>query len=173
MTGDGRIIINTGDGKGKTTAALGLAFRALGHGRRVCVIQFIKGQGAYGERRFAESLTGIDWFICGKGFVFKKECIDDDRTLARAGFALAREKIDADLYDLIILDELTYLPNFGFLDVADIVDVITHKPPRLTIVITGRNAPPELVAIADTVTDMQSVKHAFADGVKAQKGIEF
>ncbi len=173
MTGDGRIIINTGDGKGKTTAALGLAFRALGHGRRVCVIQFIKGQGEYGERLFAESLAGLDWFICGKGFVFKKERIEEDRIVARAGFELAREKIASDAYDLIILDELTYLPQFGFLDVADIVEVLTHKPPRLTIVITGRNAPTELVAVADTVTDMQSVKHAFASGVKAQKGIEF
>ncbi len=173
MTGGGRIIINTGDGKGKTTAALGLAFRALGHGRRVCVIQFIKGQGEYGERRFAETLAGLDWFICGKGFVFKKERIEEDRTVARAGFELARQKIASDAYDLIILDELTYLPQFGFLDVADIIEVISQKPPRLTIVITGRNAPPELVAIADTVTDMQSVKHAFASGVKAQKGIEF
>ncbi|MBE0583602.1 MAG: cob(I)yrinic acid a,c-diamide adenosyltransferase [Desulfofustis sp.] len=173
MTRDGRIIINTGNGKGKTTAALGLAFRALGHGQRVCVIQFIKGQGTYGERLFAESLENLDWFICGKGFVFKKERLDEDRDVARAGFELACRKIASDAYDLIILDELTYLPHFGFLDVAEIVAAISNKPARLTVVVTGRDAPPELVAIADTVTEMQSLKHAFESGVKAQKGIEF
>jgi cob(I)alamin adenosyltransferase len=173
MTRDGRIIINTGNGKGKTTAALGLAFRTLGHGRRVCVIQFIKGQGIYGERLFAESLENLDWFICGKGFVFKKERLDEDREVARAGFELACRKISSDDYDLIILDELTYLPQFGFIDVEEIVAAIRSKPARLTVVITGRNAPPELVSIADTVTEMQSLKHAFESGVKAQKGIEF
>jgi len=173
MTAQGRIIIHTGDGKGKTTAALGTAFRALGHGQKVCVIQFIKGQGEYGERIMAGNLDNLDWHICGKGFVFKKENIEEDKKIAEQGFRLAKEMIESDRYDLLILDELTYLPSLGFLPVELIVETITSKPERLTIIITGRNAAPELVEIADTVSDIQVVKHAYHVGIKAQKGVEF
>lgn len=169
----GRIILNTGNGKGKTTAALGTAFRALGHGHRVCVIQFLKGQGKYGERLLGKQFDNLDWYICGKGFVFRKEDIEEDRRVAREGFALAKEKINSDNYELIILDEITYLPKFDFLDVAEIIEVIQNKPERLGIIMTGRNASPELIDIADTVSDIQSVKHAYESGIKAQKGIEF
>jgi len=141
----GRVIIHTGDGKGKTTAALGTAFRALGHGHKVCVVQFIKGQGKYGERLLAEKLDNLEWHICGKGFVFKKEEIEADRRAAEEGFALARELIESDRFDLVILDELTYLPSLGFLPVETIIETIENKPRRLTVIITGRNAAPELV----------------------------
>ena len=173
MAVKGRIIINTGDGKGKTTAALGTAFRALGHGQKVCVIQFIKGQGKYGERLLAEQLENLDWHICGKGFVFKKEQLEEDRKVAEQGFALAEKVIAEDAYDLLILDELTYLPQLDFLPVARIVAALKSKPQRLSIIITGRNADPELIEIADTVSDMQVIKHAFRSGIKAQKGVEF
>ncbi len=173
MQANGRIIIHTGDGKGKTTAALGTAFRALGHGQKVCVVQFIKGQGNYGERLLAEQLDKLDWHICGKGFVFKKENVEEDRRIAEQGFALACDIINSDSYDLVILDELTYLPALGFLDVEKIVDVLKAKPKRLNIIITGRNAAPELIEIADTVSENKIVKHAFQEGIKAQKGIEF
>jgi len=173
MAVKGRIIINTGDGKGKTTAALGTAFRALGHGQKVCVIQFIKGQGKYGERLLAEQLENLDWHICGKGFVFKKEQLEEDRKVAEQGFALAEKVIAEDGYDLLILDELTYLPQLDFLPVARIVAALKSKPQRLSIIITGRNADPELIEIADTVSDMQVIKHAFSSGIKAQKGVEF
>lgn len=173
MAVKGRIIINTGDGKGKTTAALGTAFRALGHGQKVCVIQFIKGQGKYGERLLAEQLENLDWHICGKGFVFKKEQLEEDRKVAEQGFALAEKVIAEDAYDLLILDELTYLPQLDFLPVARIVAALKSKPRRLSIIITGRNADPELIEIADTVSDMQVIKHAFSSGIKAQKGVEF
>lgn len=173
MDAQGRIIINTGNGKGKTTAALGTVFRALGHGQRVCFIQFLKGQGAYGERLFADRQENLDWFICGKGFVFRKENIEDDRRIAREGFALARGKISSDEYDLVVLDEITYLPLYDFIDVGEIVALLKSKPKRLTIILTGRNAPSELVEIADTVSDMQAVKHAYEMGIKAQKGVEF
>jgi cob(I)alamin adenosyltransferase len=173
MAVKGRIIINTGDGKGKTTAALGTAFRALGHGQKVCVIQFIKGQGKYGERLLAEQLENLDWHICGKGFVFKKEQLEEDRKVAEQGFALAEKVIAEDAYDLLILDELTYLPQLDFLPVARIVAALKSKPQRLSIIITGRNADPELIEIADTVSDMQVIKHAFSSGIKAQKGVEF
>lgn len=169
----GRIIINTGEGKGKTTAALGMAFRALGHGHRVCVVQFIKGKGSYGERLFAEKIERLDWHVCGKGFVFNRDHFSEDQLVAQAGFELAKEKISSDRYDLLILDELTYLPQFGFIPVDEIVAALRNKPPRLTIVITGRKAQQDLIEIADTVTDMQSLKHAYQDGIKAQKGVEY
>ena len=169
----GRVIINTGNGKGKTTAALGTAFRTLGHGGRVCVIQFLKGQGQYGERVMAGKTENLDWFICGKGFVFKKDNIDEDREVARQGFQIAREKVLSDKYDLIILDEITYLPLYDFLDVSEIVELIQNKPKRLSLILTGRDAVPELIEVADTVTVMEPLKHAYENGIKAQKGIEF
>lgn len=173
MAVDGRIIVITGNGKGKTTAALGTAFRALGHGQKVCVIQFLKGQGKYGERIMAEKIENLHWFICGKGFVFSKENIEEDRQVARQGFAIAREKIASDLYDLVILDEITYLPLYDFLEVEQIVEMLEAKPKRLSVILTGRNADPRLLAIADTVSQVESIKHAYERGIKAQKGIEF
>ena len=173
MTDRGRVIVNTGNGKGKTTAALGTAFRALGHDKKVCVIQFLKGQGKYGERVMAAKLDNLDWFICGKGFVFKKENIEEDRQVALEGFQLAIEKVGSDSYDLIILDEITYLPLYDFLDVEKIVELIRNKPERLSIILTGRDAHPRLVEIADTVSVIEPAKHAYEQGIKAQKGIEF
>lgn len=169
----GRVIVNTGDGKGKTTAALGTVFRALGYGKKVCVIQFIKGQGKYGEREMAAKIDNLDWFICGKGFVFTKDNIDEDRKVAQEGFLLAEEKVMSDQYDLVVLDEITYLPMYDFLEVEKIVDLIKRRPTRLSLILTGRNAAPELMAVADTVTNMTVVKHAFEQGIKAQKGIEY
>ena len=173
MKTQGRIIIHTGDGKGKTTAALGTVFRALGHGQKVCVIQFIKGQGKYGERILADKLENLDWHICGKGFVFKKENVEEDRKIAEEGFRLAAEIIASDRYDLVVLDELTYLPALDFLAAEKIVETLRAKPERLNIIVTGRKAPPELVEIADTVSEVGVVKHAYQQGIKAQKGIEF
>ena len=173
MQSKGRVIVNTGNGKGKTTAALGTAFRTLGHGGKVCVIQFLKGQGQYGERVMAERTENLDWFICGKGFVFKKENIDEDRKVAQEGFELAVEKVKSDEYDLIVLDEVTYLPLYDFLQVSKIVELIENKPERLSIILTGRDAGPQIIDAADTVTVMEPMKHAYENGIKAQKGIEF
>lgn len=173
MTASGRVIVNTGNGKGKTTAALGTAFRALGHDKKVCVIQFLKGQGNYGERVMAQKIDNLDWFICGKGFVFKKENIEEDRQVALDGFQLAQEKVESDRYDLVILDEITYLPLYNFLDVEKIVELIQNKPERLSIILTGRDAHERLVEIADTVSVIEPFKHAYEQGIKAQKGIEF
>ncbi len=169
---NGRVLLNTGNGKGKTTAALGTAFRALGHGHRVCVVQFLKGQGDFGERLLAAELKNLDWFICGRGFVRKGKG-DAHQEAAQQGFALARQKIASDLYDLVILDEITYLPRYGFVSVADIVTLVETKPRRLSLVLTGRDAQKELVAVADTVTEMSVVKHAYQEGIGAQRGIEF
>lgn len=169
----GRVIVITGDGKGKTTSALGTAFRALGHGHRVCVIQFLKGKGSYGERIMAQKLDNLDWFICGKGFVFNKENLDEDKKVAEEGFEIAREKVASDDYDLVILDEVTYLPTYNFLDVDKIVELIKSKPERLSVIMTGRGAHDKLIDVADTVSVIEPLKHAFENGVKAQKGVEF
>lgn len=169
----GRIIINTGDGKGKTTAALGCCFRAMGHGLRVCVIQFLKGKGDYGERLFAQHIEGLEWHVCGKGFVFNKKDKTQDRIVAEEGFELAVQKMQQDDFDLIILDEITYLVSYDFLSSEKIVAALKERPERLNVILTGRDAHPSLVDIADTVTRMDVVKHAYAAGVKAQKGIEF
>ncbi len=169
----GRVILNTGDGKGKTTAALGMVFRALGHDHRVCVIQFLKGQGSYGERLMAEKIDNLDWYICGKGFVFNKEDIEADRVVARQGFELAKRIITEDRYDLVVLDEITYLPLYDFLPVAEIVAMLAARPERLNVVLTGRSAAGELVEIADTVSEIHAVKHAYEAGIKAQRGVEY
>lgn len=173
MSDIGRIIVNTGKGKGKTVAALGTAFRALGHGHKVCMIQFLKGQGKYGERLMAEKFDNLDWFICGRGFVFRKENIDDDRKAAQRGFQLAKEKVESDQYDLIILDEITYLVHYNFVDVDQIIKLIRNKPKRLSLILTGRDADPKLIEVADTVSSIESIKHAYDKDIKAQKGIEF
>lgn len=173
MKSKGRILINTGDGKGKTTAALGLALRILGHGGRVCMIQFVKGKGDYGERLFAGTIENLEWHICGKGFVFNKEEISADRKVAEQGFLLASEKMLSDRFDLVILDEITYLPLYGFLEVEKIVDLLNNKPEGLSVVLTGRNADKDLISVADTVTSMEVVKHAYNQGMRAQKGIEY
>lgn len=173
MASSGRIIIHTGDGKGKTTAALGTAFRALGHDQKVCVIQFLKGQGDYGERIMAQRMPALEWHVCGRGFVFTKEAIEADRSVAREGFALARQKMLSGAFDLIILDEVTYLSSFDFVTVDELVYLLQEKPASLSVILTGRNAAPELIAVADTVTECQSVKHAFEAGIKAHEGIEF
>ncbi|WP_163338409.1 cob(I)yrinic acid a,c-diamide adenosyltransferase [Desulfopila sp. IMCC35008] len=169
----GRVIVITGDGKGKTTSALGTAFRALGHGHKVCVIQFVKGKGSYGERIMAEQFENLDWFICGKGFLFNKEKLDEDKKVAEEGFEMARKKVESDEYDLIILDEITYLPTYNFLDVERIVDLIKNRPERLSVILTGRGAHDKLIDLADTVSVIEPHKHAFENGVKAQKGVEF
>lgn len=169
----GRVIVITGDGKGKTTSALGTAFRALGHGHRVCVIQFVKGKGSYGERLMAEKFDNLDWFICGKGFLFNKEKLDEDKKVAEEGFEMAREKVESDEYDLVILDEVTYLPTYNFLDIDRLVDLIKNRPERLSIIVTGRGAHDKLIELADTVSVVEPLKHAFENGVRAQKGVEF
>lgn len=173
MKNPGRLIIHTGDGKGKTTAALGTVFRALGHGFKVCVIQFLKGKGEYGERLMAAQLENLDWFICGRGFVFNTENIEQDRQVALEGFELAKEKIESDSYDLIVLDEITYLPLYNFLDVEKIVELLNNRPERLSVIMTGRGAHDRLIEVADTVSEIKSIKHGYQQGIKAQKGIEF
>lgn len=170
----GLIIVNTGEGKGKTTAALGLMFRAWGWEWRICMIQFIKSaRGRWGERRAANRL-GIEWHSLGTGFTWTSSDPEKSRRLAGETWKLAQEKIASGEYDLIVLDEITHLMKYGWLDTEEVVGWIRdHKPAELHLVLTGRGAPDELVELADLVTDMTNVKHPFEDGIKAQQGIEF
>jgi cob(I)alamin adenosyltransferase len=170
----GLVIVHTGQGKGKTTAALGLLLRAWGHGLRACVIQFVKRQNEnLGEYKAAQRL-GIEWQQMGDGFTWRSADMDETAAKARHGWTLAQEKIRSGVYDLIVLDEFTYAFKFGWLDVQDVVAWLqASKPPALHLVITGRDAPPALVAFADLVTDMHKVKHPFDQGVRGQRGIEF
>jgi cob(I)alamin adenosyltransferase len=170
----GLTLVFTGHGKGKTTAALGMLFRAWGHGLRACVIQFIKSEkGRWGETRAAEKL-GIEWHTLGEGFTWRAQDMTAAIEKAHAGWALTQEKIASGNYDLIILDEFTYLMKFGWLDATAVVAWLReHKPDALHLVITGRDAAPELLEYADLVTEMVKVKHPFDAGVRAQRGVEF
>lgn len=171
----GLVIVNTGNGKGKTTAALGIVLRAWGRGMRVCVIQFLKNEHArFGEIRAAEKL-GIEWISTGDGWTWTSQ--DTDQTQARAvhAWATAQEKIASGQYDVIVLDEFTYPLHFGWLESAAVLGWLTeHKPPMQHVIITGRYAPPALIDFADLVTEMQEIKHPFAQQqIRAQAGIEF
>ena len=168
----GLVIINTGNGKGKTTAALGLMFRSLGRGFRVVMLQFIKSrENQYGEHLLAERL-GVEVVPLGDGFTWESKHIEFDRALAAAGWDECRRRIESGSYDMVILDELTYTINYGWLPVEDVLDVLKHRNPGMHIVITGRNAPKELVEFADLVSEVREVKHPLKRGVRAEEGIE-
>lgn len=168
------LMVNTGAGKGKTTAALGTAFRALGHGQRVCVIQFIKGSWTYGETTAAERFEDLlEWHVMGRGFTWKSDDLDKDTALARQAWSLAREKIDSRAYRLVILDELTYLITYKMLKEAEVVSFLENRPEEVHILVTGRNASDGLIGAADMVTEMAAIKHHKGSGIQAQRGIEF
>ena len=168
------LMIHTGDGKGKTTAALGLAFRAAGHGQNVCVIQFIKGSWKYGETETAKRLGDLmEFHIMGRGFTWQSDNLAEDTALARQAWELAKEKILSRNYRLVILDEMTYLIAYRMLDEKDVLDFLRQRPEDVHVLITGRNASAGLVELADMVTEMKAVKHHYKAGITAQKGIEF
>jgi cob(I)alamin adenosyltransferase len=176
----GLVIINTGNGKGKTTAALGLVLRAVGHRMRIMIVQFIKGNFRYGElrsiRRLAPNVElsprgrGCITIVCGRP---SKASEEEHRQAALEAFHYAKEVIQSNRYDIVVLDEITYLVNFGFLPVEQLLELIRTRPPHLHLVLTGRNAHPALVEASDLVTEMREVKHPHQQGVKMQRGIEF
>ena len=170
----GLLIVFTGNGKGKTTAALGMALRAAGHGMKTLILQFIKGAWPYGELEAFERFPEITIKPLGTGFTWKKESMEEDRKLAEKGWQQAADEIQKADYDMIILDELNYVLSYGLLPPEPVLEALGNRPPGLHVVVTGRNASEELVRLADLVTEMSLVKHPFHDqGVKAQKGIEF
>ncbi len=170
----GLVQIYTGNGKGKTTAAFGQALRAVGQGFRVCVIQFMKGR-KYGEFLAAERLlpnltvrlSGLD------SFVMRENPAPLDIELAKQGFALAREAVASGDYEMVILDEINVAVDFKLIHVAELIDLIRTKPPAVDLILTGRNAPPEIIALADTVTEMRQIRHHYDAGVKERAGIEY
>jgi cob(I)alamin adenosyltransferase len=167
------VIVNTGDGKGKSTAAFGTAMRAIARGWRVCVVQFMKsGRWKVGEERTARSL-GIEWWTIGDGFTWDSKDMDRTEAVARDAWRATREKLREPSYGLVILDEITYPMNWGWIETRDVVETIRTRPPDVSIVATGRDAPAELREIADTVTEMRAEKHAFDEGIVAMRGIEF
>ncbi|MEX2032800.1 MAG: cob(I)yrinic acid a,c-diamide adenosyltransferase [Dehalococcoidia bacterium] len=167
------VVVNTGNGKGKTTAALGVTMRAWGRGWNICWLQFIKKKDSHYGETFAAERMGIEMYALGDGFTWLSENIENDIALAKEAWDLAREKIMSEQFDLIVLDEITYPITYKWLDVDVVLETLRSRPKDVDIIITGRDAHPRLVEFADTVTEMTEVKHAYQAGVKAQPGIDY
>jgi cob(I)alamin adenosyltransferase len=167
------VLVATGDGKGKTTAAMGTALRALGRGWAVCIVQFVKsGKWNSGEIRLLGDL-GAECHTMGDGFTWDSDDLERSAEMARSAWELAEEAIASGRYQLVVLDEVTYPVNWGWVDGDDIVSAISGRPEKVNIFLTGRDAPPSMVEVADTVTNMHNVKHAYEAGILAAKGIDF
>jgi len=167
------VIVNTGDGKGKSTAAFGTALRAVARGWKVCVIQFVKSERwKVGEREVALRL-GVEWWTLGDGFTWDSPNMERTEAVAREAWRVAREKIESGDYGLVVLDEVTYPMTWGWIPTHEVVSAIRSRPPAVNLIATGRDAPAELTELADTVTEMRNQKHAFDHGVRAIRGIDF
>jgi cob(I)alamin adenosyltransferase len=170
---DSLVVVNTGNGKGKSSSAFGMMIRAVGRGWNVAVVQFIKsGNWNTGEEKIARRL-GVDWHAFGDGFTWDSNDLANDRAHAAEGWATAVEIMNAGRHQLVIFDELTYLSSFNWLDAKIIVDAIAARPRHVNVIVTGRDAAPELIDLADTVTEMIEVKHAYQQGVRAMRGIDY
>jgi cob(I)alamin adenosyltransferase len=166
------VLVNTGHGKGKSTAAFGVMMRAVARNWNVIVIQFIKsGKWRVGEEQVGRRL-GVEWWTTGDGFTWDSTDMDETEARARAAWATAKEKVRSGRYEMVILDEITYAMNYGWIDKSDVAEAIRSRPPSVNIVATGRDAPTELLEVADTVTEMTKVKHAFDRGIRAKRGID-
>ncbi len=169
----GLVIVNTGDGKGKSSSAFGVMLRAAARGWKVMVIQFIKSdKWQTGERKMADQL-GVDWITGGDGFTWESDDMEATEKAAQDAWANAAEIISAGEYDLVILDEATYPVTFGWVSADDVVETIRRRPIGVNIIITGRDASAELIDVADTVTEMKKIKHAFDEGISAKRGLDF
>ena len=168
----GLLLVHTGNGKGKSSSAFGMIARALGHGMRVGVAQFIKGRTDTGEEAFYRSQQNVIWHTLGEGFTWDTQNLERDTETAQRGWAIAQSMLQDPAFDLIILDELTYPIKFGWLDLSMVLNDLKKRPFMQHVVITGRAAPDALCALADTVTEMTDIKHAFRAGIQAQKGID-
>ncbi len=167
------VIVNTGDGKGKSTAAMGMVMRSVARNWRVSVVQFVKsGKWKVGEEKIGRRL-GVDWETGGDGFSWDSEDLDRSAELNLATWQLARRRIEEGKHRLVVLDEITYPINWGWIAEEEVASTIANRPARVNVVVTGRDAPDALVAIADTVTEMTPVKHAYQQGIRAIRGIDF
>lgn len=177
MGKDGLVIVYTGKGKGKTTAALGMALRAVGYDYKVCMIQFIKGSWHYGEMTSSKRLEPeFELTAVGKGFVGimdDKSPIEDHKKIADEALAIAQEKIASEKYNIVILDEINYAVNLGLVKIDDVIKLIQTKPANVNLVLTGNHVKDEVIELADLVTEMREIKHPFKSGIRAKKGIDF
>jgi len=170
----GMIQVYTGDGKGKTSAAFGLALRAVGRGLKVYIIQFIKGGFDYGELHIVEKIPNLKLASFGRGkFITKVPPSGEDSKLAREAFELAKEVVKSGEYDVVVLDEVNVALNLKMLSINEVMDLIKSKPKHVELILTGRYAPAQLIEIADLVTEMREVKHPYTQGVPPRKGIEY
>jgi cob(I)alamin adenosyltransferase len=171
--GQSVVIVYTGDGKGKSSSAWGVMIRSVARGWRVAVVQFVKsGTWKVGEEKVGRQL-GVDWWAIGEGFTWLSEDLGKDEAVAREAWSHAKATILAGEHELVILDELTYPINWGWIDEGDVVATLAARPAKVSVVVTGRNAPEALVAVADTVTEMRKVKHAYDAGIMARKGLDY
>ncbi len=177
MEEKGLVIVYTGKGKGKTTAALGMAIRAIGYGHKTCMIQFIKGSWHYGEMDASKRLEpDFELIAVGKGFVGILDDTspkDEHKKIAQEAIRISKEKIHSGNYQIVILDEINYAIKLGLVDVNDVIDLIKNKPQKLNLVLTGNYANQQIIKISDLVTEMREIKHPFQLGIKAKKGIDF
>lgn len=170
---DSLVLVNTGNGKGKSSAAFGVMLRSVALGWPVAVLQFVKsGEWKVGEEKVGRQL-GVEWYSLGEGFTWDSKNLDHDKEVAQRAWKTAAEIISAGKHQLVILDELTYLCTWGWIDTADVVETLRNRPDDVNVIVTGRDCPQEIVDIADTVTEMRKVKHAYDRGITAKKGIEY
>jgi cob(I)alamin adenosyltransferase len=169
----GLLIVLTGNGKGKSTSAFGMVARALGHGMKVGVVQFIKSRTDTGEEAFLGGQPGVEWHVTGNGFTWDTQNREQDIATAQRGWAIAARMLADPSLQLVVLDELTYLLSYRYLDADTVLDALAHRPPMQHVVVTGRAAPHTLTELADTVSVIADEKHAFRAGVAAQRGIDF
>lgn len=169
----GMVIVNTGDGKGKSSSAFGVMLRSVARGWSVAVVQFIKSdKWQTGEKKMAEQL-GVTWIVGGDGFTWESADMEATERAAQDAWERAKQLVGSGAYDLVILDEATYPITFEWIDVDDVVEAIRSRPDNVNIIITGRDAHEAIVEAADTVTEMRKVKHAYDSGIKARKGLDF
>lgn len=170
---DSLIVVNTGDGKGKSSSAFGIMIRGVARGWQVAVAQFVKsGSWAVGEEKIGRQL-GVDWYSFGDGFTWDSNDLSHDKALAAEGWAKASALIAAGEHQLVVLDEITYLCTWGWIDTDDVVAALRSRPSHVNVIITGRDAPEAIVELADTVTEMREIKHAYTQGVRAMRGIDY
>lgn len=169
----GLLIVNTGNGKGKSSAAFGVALRALGHNMRVAIVQFIKGRDSTGEEAFFKQLPDVPFHVTGDGFTWDTQNREQDEATARKGWEIALSLLQDPTIDLVVLDELNIVLKYQYLPLETVLEGLKKRPPMQHVIITGRGAPEGLIEAADTVTEMREVKHAFKAGIKAQAGVEF
>jgi cob(I)alamin adenosyltransferase len=177
VSNGGIVIVYTGNGKGKTTASLGVALRAVGHGLKVCMVQFIKGEWHYGELNSLKKLEpDFELIVAGKGFI---GIIDDDHAFeehvraAKTALDIVEQKMLLDIFDIIILDEINYAVHLGLLNLGEVMRIVKNRPKHLSLILTGNYACDEIILLADLVTEMKEIKHPYKKGIKAKRGIDF